>query len=231
MISLLRFLTSGESHGKCLSVILEGMPAGLGLSKNYIDSQLQRRQVGYGRGKRMEIEKDEVEILSGLRFGKTLGSPIALLIKNRDWENWQDVMRVEECEIVPLKITKPRPGHADLPGLLKYHQEDIRNVLERSSARETAARVAAGAVARKLLAEFGINIISHTIQIGKIKAKIKERNLSEIAQLAEASSLRCADKAAESKMIEEIDKAQETGDSLGGIFEVLASGVPVGLGS
>ena len=223
-----RFLTAGESHGKCLTVIIEGLPAGLHLSEDYIASDLKRRQGGHGRGQRMKIEQDSAEILSGVRHGLTIGSPVALLIQNRDWENWQEVMSVspssQEIEI----LTRPRPGHADLAGVTKYGLDDIRPILERSSARETATRVAAGAVARRLTEEFGIEIHSHTLSVGEEFAREQVR---VDWQKVEASPVRCADARAEKDMVVAIDEAASTGDTLGGVFEVLATGVPVGLGS
>ncbi len=227
---MLRYLTAGESHGKSLVAILEGMPSGLRVDKAIIDKELKRRQAGYGRGKRMEIEKDRVQILSGMREGKTLGSPIALSISNRDWENWKSVMD----PIKPSKggrVTRPRPGHADLVGALKYDQDDIRNVLERASARETAARVAIGAIAKMLLSEFGVSIISQVIQIGRVRAKIKNLKINEIEKKITHSLVSCPDEEASRLMIKEIDRASEKGDTLGGIFEIIATGLPIGLGS
>ncbi len=227
---MLRYLTAGESHGKSLVAILEGMPSGLKVDPARIDKELQRRQAGYGRGKRMEIEQDRVQILSGLRGEKTLGSPISLLIPNKDWENWKSIMD----PIKPSKgsrVTRPRPGHADLIGALKYDQKDIRNVLERASARETAARVAIGAIAKILLSEFGISIISQVIQIGSIKAKVENLKIGEIKRKAVDSKVSCPDKEASRLMIKEIDGARKKGDTLGGVFEVIATDLPIGLGS
>lgn len=227
---MLRYLTAGESHGRSLVAILEGMPSGLKVDPAKIDKELKRRQSGYGRGKRMEIERDRVEILSGMRGGKTLGSPISLLIPNRDWENWKSIMD----PIRPGKggrVTRPRPGHADLVGALKYDQDDIRNVLERASARETAARVAIGAIAKILLAEFGISILSQVIQIGAIKAEVEDLKISAIKKRIAHSLVSCPDEKAERLMIKEIDRAREKGDTLGGIFEIIATGLPIGLGS
>lgn len=224
----LRFLTSGESHGKGLQVIIEGIVADLQLNEAYIARDLARRQKGYGRGGRMQIENDHAEIISGVRHGKTLGSPIGLIIWNRDWENWQDKMAADGADKPEDKITSPRPGHADLAGMLKYGTDDIRNILERASARETAARVAAGAVARRFLEELGIKINSHTLNIGGISiSKTTQIDMDTVEQ----SPLRCCDTTAEKEMISAIDKAREEGDTLGGVFEVIASGVPVGLGS
>lgn len=228
----MRFLTAGESHGKALMVIIEGIPAGLHITSEFINADLQRRQKGYGRGKRMEIEKDEVEIISGIRGGVTLGSPIGILIKNKDWDNWKSVMDPEEV-INSNVITKPRAGHADFPGFIKYCFDDIRNVIERASARETAARVAVGAIAKKFLLEFGINIISFVESIGDITYKFDVNNFDwdEVVKNAESSDVRVIYKEVEDKMKILIDKAKEEGDTLGGTFVVLARGVPIGLGS
>lgn len=233
----LRFLTAGESHGKALTGIVEGIPANLELTEQYINTQLKRRQRGYGRGGRMKIESDRVEILSGLRWGKTIGSPIALLIRNRDWENWQEGMSIDKAHegSIPA-VTRPRPGHADLPGLIKYNQKDIRNILERSSARETAIRVAIGAVARRLLEHFGIRIGGFVTSVGTEQLEIEiERcdalELQRLAEKAEDSDLRVPDENIENKMKDAIDKAKKEGYSLGGSFVVFATGVPVGLGS
>ena len=230
---MLRFLTSGESHGKGMLAILEGIPAGLSLSREQIDSELAARQSGYGRGDRMKIERDSVEVVSGLRGGVTIGSPITLLIGNKDWKNWRDVMDPWQVKDASRKaaVTRPRPGHADLAGALKYGHADVRNVLERASARETAARVAVGAVCKAFLAEFGIEIVSHVVALGGVKAKISKMSVKRIKEASEKSAMRCADKEAERKMIDAIDRAKELGDSLGGIVEVRAIGVPVGLGS
>jgi len=229
---MFRYLTAGESHGKCLITIIEGIPAGLSLCEEDINIELKRRQIGYGRGLRMEIEKDRVEITAGLRWGKTLGSPIALRIENLDWKNWEEKMAISSIyENKCTPVTMPRPGHADLAGALKYNQKDIRNILERASARETAARVTAGAVAKILLKEFGIGIYSFVISIGGIKAQIYNKNFKDLAKRAEESELRCPDPDAEKKMKEKIDKVRSQGDSLGGIFQIIATGVPVGLGS
>ena len=225
---MLRFLTAGESHGKCLLVIIDGFPAGLKVDIGFINEELHRRQMGYGRGNRMKIEKDEVEILSGVRLGKTTGAPISLLIRNKDAPNWEEIMSVEEREAEPVLL--PRPGHADLSGYLKYGLTDLRDVIERASARETAVRVSAGAMAKLLLKEFGIEIFSFTVAIGNVRAKV-EGSWEDVRERAEMSTLRCPDKDAEEKMIEEIDRAREKGDSVGGIFQVIALGVPPGLGS
>ena len=228
---MLRFLTAGESHGKALVAILEGMVADLPLAKKDIDREMARRQVGYGRGGRMKIEKDEVEILSGVRLGKTLGSPIALMIDNKDFKNWKDIMSdVPRGNI--KAVTKLRPGHADLAGILKYHQSDIRNILERASARETAARVGIGAIAKKLLSEFGITVLSHVLKIGDVRAPLeKSPDYYEIMEKAEKSPLRTFNKEAEEAMKNAIDKAKDNGDSVGGIFEVVVLEAPAGLGS
>ncbi|MCD5397355.1 chorismate synthase [candidate division NPL-UPA2 bacterium] len=231
---MLRYLTSGESHGPCLTAILEGLPAGLRINKESIDKELQRRQCGYGRGERMKIESDKIEILSGLRKGETLGSPLALLIRNRDWENWQAIMDPFSPSENPSQtdeLTRPRPGHADLAGAIKYNHRDLRNILERSSARETAARVAVGAIAKILLKEFEIEIINQVIEIGKIKAHTADLTLEKIRRQGDKSQLSCPDRTAEKLMVEEIEKAERTDDSLGGIFEVIVTNIPIGLGS
>ncbi|MCH8065956.1 MAG: chorismate synthase [Chloroflexi bacterium] len=225
---MFRFLTAGESHGPGLAIIVEGVPAGLPLNEEFIARQLKRRQGGYGRGRRQKIEQDHAQIRSGVRHGRTLGSPITLLIENKDFVNWQDVMALEEPETPSVQVTRLRPGHADLPGILKYGFDDVRPILERASARETAARVAAGAVARRLLEEFGIAIRSHTLAIGDVEAQIEGEPDWEAV---EASPVRCADADAEQKMIAAIDAARSDGDSLGGIIEVRAANVPIGLGS
>lgn len=229
---MLRYLTAGESHGELLMGIIEGMPAGLLIRVTDIDNDLARRQGGYGRGGRMKIEKDTVKICSGVRWGKTLGGPIGLMVRNKDWDNWRAKMSPDSAFLNTAEpITRPRPGHADLAGALKYGMTDIRNILERSSARETAMRVAVGAVTKRLLDEFGITITSHVIAIGGVYAKGDKMSLKEIRKRAEASELRCADHTAEKRMKLKIDEAARTGDSLGGIYEVIVSGVPVGLGS
>ncbi|MCM8784227.1 MAG: chorismate synthase [Candidatus Omnitrophica bacterium] len=217
---MLRYLTAGESHGKGMVAILEGIPSGLRIIEDKIDVDLKRRRKGFGRGKRMEIETDEVEIISGTRKGFTLGSPIALFIKNRDYK----------IEGLPPLIF-PRPGHADLAGVLKYDTKDVRNVLERASARETSARVAVGAICKMLLSEFRIEIISHVLRIGGIEVKKRNLDFYSIRERAEKSPLRCIDKTSEEKMREEIEEAIRKGDTLGGIFEVIILGVPPGLGS
>lgn len=240
---MLRFLTAGESHGEALVAILDGLPAGLALSRDAVDLQLHRRQGGYGRGQRMAIESDRVQILSGVRRGRTLGTPVALLIRNRDWVNWQWTMSVEEepgenaggAHRAPL--TRPRPGHADLAGALKYGHTDLRNVLERASARETAARVAVGACARVLLERFGVRLASHVTAIGAVRAepswspRFDEVVAALAAEDARGDGVRCADPALRTRMIAAIDEAKAAGDTLGGTFEVIAHGVPPGLGS
>ncbi|NOX96910.1 MAG: chorismate synthase [Nitrospirae bacterium] len=239
---MLRYLTGGESHGPCLTAILEGIPAGLRINKKLLDEELRRRQAGYGRGERMNIEADEAEILSGLRGGETIGSPITLLIRNKDWENWKDIMspfsppessRDKDKSSLKTtdKLTRPRPGHADLAGAIKYNHTDMRNILERSSARETAARVAVGAIARVLLKEFSIEIISQVVEIGKVKAHTADLTVEKIRRQRDKSKISCPDRTAEKLMIEEIGQAAKAGDSLGGIFEVMVTNVPVGLGS
>lgn len=240
---MIRFLTAGESHGKALTTIVDGFPSNFKIDLNYINRHLKRRQLGYGRGLRMKIETDEVEILSGIRFKKTLGSPISLLIKNNDWENWIEKMSPESTYKNIERITIPRPGHADLVGVSKYNFNDIRNSIERSSARETAARVAAGTIARRFLEEFGIYIGSFVESIGGIYPKEnfaeklfnneieKNFNAFEIAQKADESDVRVLDKDQESRIIRKIKLAKKKGDTLGGTFYIVASGVPLGLGS
>jgi chorismate synthase len=230
---MLCYITAGESHGKGLTAILEGVPAGLPLHVDDMNRDLGRRQVGYGRGGRMQIEKDRVEIHAGVRHGETLGSPIALFIKNLDWVNWEQIMSEDpEIRDEGRSVTRPRPGHADLAGGIKYRQRDLRNVLERSSARETAVRVAVGAVARRFLQEFGIEVISHVVEIGGIGIALEKfLTVKKIRAVAEMSDLRCVDSNAADKIRKIIDRAVKEGDSLGGVFEVIVSGVPVGLGS
>ena len=235
---MLRFLTAGESHGQALVVTLDGMPAGLQLDIDALNEQLRRRQGGYGRGRRMAIERDRAEILTGVRHGRTTGAPIALLIRNRDWVNWQQTMHVESempedaSGAKRPEVTRPRPGHADLAGAIKYGHEDIRDVLERASARETAARVAAGSLARQLLARFGVRIASHVSIVGD--AMLPENrtvSFAEAQAIPEDAPLRCADPDVQQRMIAAIDRARDAGDTLGGAFEVIATGVPPGLGS
>jgi chorismate synthase len=229
---MLRYLNGGESHGKGLIAVLEGMVAGLPLTADDIDRDLSRRQKGYGRGGRMRIEHDRVEFLSGVRTGKTLGTPITLLVKNRDWENWKDIMAPEPGPPVLDKVvTCPRPGHADLVGAIKYDHRDIRNVLEKASARETAIRVAVGGVAKRLLGEFGIQVYSYTVEIGGVKAALDGLTTEQAFQQAEASEVRCPDAAGSATMVERIREAKHKGDTLGGIFEVVVTNPPLGLGS
>ena len=231
---MFRFTTAGESHGRALVAIVEGLPAGLPLDIDQINHELWRRQQGYGRGGRMKIEQDQIEILSGVRHGLSLGSPLALTIENKDWANWNEVMATDARDLPPEKsrrVKRPRPGHADLAGGLKYDAHDLRNVLERASARETAARVACGAIAKQLLANFGIEIRSHVIQLGGIPGKPLELTFDKIASISDDAPLRCADKDIEQKMIALIDQKKSEGDTLGGIFEVVARKVPPGLGS
>ena len=231
-----RFLSAGESHGRGLTALVEGIPAGVPISEDYIQTDLARRQKGYGRGGRMQIERDRAEITSGVRHGLTMGSPISMLIWNRDWETggdpdkvpWTDVMGTTPTTVEYNRITRLRPGHADTPGISKYHQDDARNILERSSARESAARVAAGALARRMLESFGVEIHSQVVGIGGIHARrVEHPDWSQV----EESRVRCADPEAEEQMVAAIDAASEAGDSLGGVIEVVATGVPVGLGT
>lgn len=232
MLKRLQFLTAGESHGKGLVGIIDGIPAGLEISEEYIDRQLRRRQMGHGRGGRMKIEKDHGEIWSGVRHGKTLASPIGILVQNLDWKNWTDKMSVDPIDKEIKEVTLPRPGHADLAGIHKYGFTDIRNVLERSSARETTMRVALGSVCRKLLEEVGIHIASRVVQIHDVIDNSKiEYKTSKLNSFVDKSPVRCIDKNIENQMMEVIDKAKKSGDSVGGIFEVVASGIPYGLGS
>lgn len=227
---MFRFLTAGESHGPALSLIVDGMPSGVPVQKKAISDELARRRLGYGRGPRMKIEQDEIELLSGVRFGKSLGSPISLVIRNSEWPKWERVMSAEGTPAGNV-LTEPRPGHADLAGMLKYGHEDARNVLERASARETAARTAVGSLAKMLLGELGISVVSHVVAIGGIEASPDARPGPGDLERIDSSPVRSFDASAEAKMIEEIEAAGEAGDSLGGIFEVIAFGVPVGLGS
>lgn len=227
---MLRYVTAGESHGPALIAIVEGVPAGLVLGAEAINKELARRQLGFGRGGRMKIEKDKAEILSGVRHGLTLGSPIALKIDNRDWKNWQVKMSAGEVSGEVETVTQPRPGHADLSGILKTGQKDIRNILERSSARETAARVAAGAVAKAFLREFGIQAISHVISIGEIRANLDKAPMPEDLDIIDESPARCFDPEATKKMVELIEKIRKDKDTVGGVFEVLIYGCPPGLG-
>jgi chorismate synthase len=232
---MIRFTTAGESHGKALVAVLEGMPAGLPLRAEDVDRDLRRRMMGHGRGARMKIEADRVEILSGVRAGETLGSPIALLIENRDWEHWSDVMAPEPDDegAAPRRrrVVRPRPGHADLVGVIKYQRADARDILERASARETAARVACGAVCRVLLARVGVEIGSHVVRLGAVEAVSPGVLPVPLNPAADASPVRCLDADAAQRMVAAIDAAKRDGDTLGGVVEVVARGVPVGLGS
>lgn len=231
---MLKFTTAGESHGQALVAIIEGLPAGMPVDLGQINQELKRRQWGYGRGGRMKIEQDQVEVLSGVRHGLTLGSPLALMIENKDWQNWSEVMAVEPRDIDAEKsrrLKRPRPGHADLAGGQKFGARDLRNVLERASARETAARVACGALAKQLLVAFGAEIRSHVIQLGGIPDMPLELSWDQIAAIPEEAPLRCADLNIQQRMIEAIDQRREAGDTLGGVFEVVARGLLPGLGS
>lgn len=216
----LRYFTAGESHGQCLIGVIEGLPAGLKLDGDSINRDLARRQKGYGRGGRMKIETDTAEILSGTRRGETIGSPVTLMVRNKDFKI---------NELPP--VTKPRPGHADLAGVIKYDREDARDILERASARETTMRVAIGAVCKQLLGEVGIEVVGHLVSLGPVQATVEGLTVAQIRERSEASETRCADPDAEKKMIEAIDAAKSQGDTLGGVFEVIAAGLPVGLGS
>ena len=231
---MFRFTTAGESHGRTLVAVLEGMPAGLPVDVEQINRELERRQWGYGRGGRMKIERDRAEIMSGVRHGLTLGSPLALMIENKDWANWADVMAVEPRDVPPEKsrrLKRPRPGHADLAGGQKFGVRDLRNVLERASARETAARVAVGALAKQLLGAFDVEIRSHVIQLGGVPREPLELEWEAIAAIPDDAPLRCADAEAQARMVELIDEKRRAGDTLGGIFEVVARGCVPGLGS
>jgi chorismate synthase len=231
---MLRFSTAGESHGKALVTIVEGLPAGLPVTAEWVDRELARRMLGYGRGARMKIERDRIEWLSGLRAGETLGSPVAMLIHNRDWANWEDVMAYEASEgtgeLRRRRVTRPRPGHADLAGVLKYDRVDARDILERASARETTARVAAGALAKRLLDEFGVEVGSHVLSMGGIRAAPASLPVP-LNEASDRSEVRVLDPAAEAEIIRRIDAAKKAGDTLGGEVEVVARGVVVGLGS
>ncbi|MGN7178467.1 chorismate synthase [Paenibacillus sp. FSL R5-0490] len=233
----MRYLTSGESHGPQLTTIIEGLPAGMPLVDSDINEELARRQKGYGRGRRMQIEKDTVQITAGIRHGYTLGSPVALVVENNDWKHWtkimgQDPLNTEDEAEVKRKISRPRPGHADLNGALKYGHRDMRNVLERSSARETTVRVAAGAAAKKLLSQLGIEVAAHVIEIGGVVSGQRDySSLKELKKITEESPVRCLDQAAAQKMMAAIDSAKENGDSIGGVVEVIVEGMPPGVGS
>jgi chorismate synthase len=231
-VSIFRYLTAGESHGPQLSAIIEGLPAGIHLSDTTVNKDLARRQLGYGRGDRMKIEKDTVQLLSGVRWGETIGSPVTLVVQNRDWENWCEKMSpLPEYRDDSIAVTRPRPGHADLSGVMKYNLNDARNVLERSSARETAVRVAVGAVAKALLAEFGIKVGGFVTELGGISATTPTEALEKLWLTAADSETFCCDAAAEVEMKRVIDAAQSGGDTLGGVVEVQVVGAPPGLGS
>jgi chorismate synthase len=230
---VLRFLTAGESHGRGLVAVVEGLPAGLPITVEEIGHELARRRLGYGRGPRMRFEQDEVTLMGGVRHGRTLGSPVAIEIANSEWsrsDRWHEEMAVEPGE-TKAPLTQPRPGHADLAGMQKYGFRDARDVLERASARETAARVAAGALAKGLLSQLGVEVVSHVVQMGSVRSKAADRPTPADLERVDASPLRCFDPAAEEAMVEEIKAVAKEGDSLGGVVEVLAYGVPVGLGS
>lgn len=230
----LRFTTAGESHGKAYVAVVEGLPAGLPISAEAVDRDLARRMQGYGRGARMKIERDRIEWLSGVRAGETLGSPVAMLIANRDWANWEDVMAHEASEPGELRrrrVSRPRPGHADLAGILKYDRLDARDILERASARETAARVAAGALAKRLLDEFGVEVGSHVVSLGGVAVPRPEELPVPLNQAADRSEVRVLDRSVEPEIVRRIDRAKRDGDTLGGEVEVVARGVVVGLGS
>jgi chorismate synthase len=230
---MLRFLTAGESHGPMLTAIIEGAPAGFALSIEQINHDLARRQKGYGRGGRMAIERDEVRVLSGVRFGYTTGGPVTLVVENRDFKNWQKRMSVDPADRAAAQpVTRPRPGHADLAGVLKYNLDDIRDVLERASARETTARVAVGSFARQLLSPFGIDVLGYVVSIGTTVAQAcAAHELDKLRQTTEQSPVRVANREAEAAIIAEIDACKKSGDTLGGVVEVIATGLPVGLGS
>lgn len=231
----MRYFTAGESHGPELTAIIEGLPAGIPLTVEDINQELARRQVGYGRGGRMLIEKDQVRITSGVRHGETLGSPITLVVENKDWKNWQSVMSVEavtDKEKKKRRVAKPRPGHADLVGGIKYGFDDLRNVLERSSARETTMRVAIGAIAKKVLKELDIEVAGHVLEIGGVRGTVPaDLTVAEIAAKSEASEVRCLDPQVDAEMKTVIDEAKQSGNTVGGVVEVVVGGVPVGLGS
>jgi len=232
---MLRFVTAGESHGQALVAWISGLPAGLAVDQDFIQRELHRRQLGYGRGARQRIEKDQAEIFAGVRHGKTIGAPIALRIENRDWKNWEKALPVEDTEGAEdsqRPLTAARPGHADLAGALKFNFHDARYILERASARETAARVAAGAFAKLLLGEFGVTVLSHTAAVGHVRLE-RVADWPEIVAACEnlESPLRCVDAATETRMKAEVERALKEGDSVGGVFEVVARGVPAGLGS
>ncbi len=234
---MFRFNTAGESHGRALVAIVEGLPAGLPVAVELVNRELERRQWGYGRGGRMKIERDRAEFLSGVRHGRALGSPVALQIENKDWKNWTGVMSAEPVdpsetpEEKMRRVKRPRPGHADLAGGLKYGARDLRDILERASARETAARVACGALARQLLSHFGVELRSHVVQLGGIPSAPVEADWERISNIPDDAPLRCADEEAQSRMVALVDEKRREGDTLGGVFEVVARGVVAGLGS
>lgn len=230
----LRYLTAGETHGPQLTAIIEGLPSNLNIDFEELNFQLHRRQKGYGRGRRMQIEKDQANFVGGIRHGYTTGAPVALVVQNNDWKHWQNIMNIEPIEGTDeekRRVHRPRPGHADLNGGLKYNLKDLRNVLERSSARETTVRVACGAIARQFLAEFGIKVAGRVIRIGEIEAPYQELPIDELIAVTEASSVRVTDAETEKKMEAYIDQIKQEGDSIGGIVECIVEGVPVGLGS
>ncbi len=229
MNDLIAYHTAGESHGRALVAIVEGIPSGVPVTSETVARELARRQLGYGRGGRMRIERDRGEILSGVRHGRTIGSPIAILIENADWKNWREAMAVDSPPEVAEPVTEPRPGHADLPGALKTGQVDIRNVLERASARETAARVAAGSVAKAFLSEFDIEIVSHVVRIGNVESSSRRPGPEDLKEV-DGSPVRCFDGRASDEMTKAIDEAEKRGDTLGGVFELIAYGCPPGLG-
>jgi chorismate synthase len=229
---MLRYLNAGESHGQMLLAIVEGLPAGVTVTEEAVNHDLARRQRGYGRGGRMKIEQDRVEFVSGVRKGLSMGSPVGLLVRNKDWENWKEIMSVAPgAPSTERVVTRPRPGHADFAGSVKYAHTDIRNVLEKASARETTIRVAIGAVAKQLLAAFGMKVISYTVEIGGVVAETGNGTPEELFERAERSEVRCPDPAAETKMIEKIKEAKDKGDTLGGVFQVVVTHPPIGLGS
>lgn len=238
--SVMRYLTAGESHGPQLTAIIEGLPAQLEVTSEQINKELKRRQGGHGRGRRMQIEKDTVAITAGVRHGKSLGSPVCLVVNNDDWKHWTGIMGIDplgediDPEDIKRQITRPRPGHADLVGGMKYGHRDLRNVLERSSARETTVRVAVGAVAKQLLSELGISIVAHVTKIGGIEADLSlatTKTVEEIREIVEADPVYCLDSEASAKMVEAIDQAKKAGDTIGGIVEVIVEGMPAGVGS
>ncbi|MBC7796347.1 MAG: chorismate synthase, partial [Pyrinomonadaceae bacterium] len=233
-MSFFRFTTAGESHGRALVAVVEGLPSGVAIDVAEINRELFRRQQGYGRGGRMRIETDVSQVISGVRHGKTLGSPVAMMIDNKDWQNWTDVMSVDAPETAidnPRIVSRPRPGHADLVGGQKYQTKDLRDVLERASARETAARVACGALAKQFLAAFDVAVVSHVAQLGNIPASPIQVDFAAVKNISNESQLNCVDTASEALMIAAIDEARRNGDTLGGVFEVIVKGLTVGLGS